>query len=313
MKNKYFFILTLIIFIFFHLTILADHLKGGEITYTWQGGNDYEIQLTLYRDCFGLTAPTRPVLLTSSMSCSISAIIDTLFPTSSSPTHIIPICPGTFTSCTGGTFYDVEKWVYTKVVTLPANCVDWQFIYSDCCRSGNISTLPGSLGTGAQYSAFLNNFDVPFNSSAKFVNDLVLILSIGVTQTILNGASDLDGDSLSVELVRPLDDSGAVIPYVPGYSHLEPLSSSTPISLKTQTGDLGITPTQLEVATVVFEISEYRNGILVGRTRRDVEIRTINSSNQSPRVTGINGTNQYIAHACVGDTSSIHGLFFRPG
>ena len=290
------------IFLLINSTLNAAHLKGGEITYTWISGNDYEIQLTLYRDCFGITLPTRAIVKTSSISCSVPAIFDTLFPTSSTPIQIVPICSSAVSSCDGGTTFNVQKWVYSKVVTLPSNCIDWEFTYSDCCRDASILMLPFGVSTGAQFSALLNNFDVAYNSSVRFMHNPVLLLSVGGIQTIINGASDIDGDSISVALIPPRNDSGNVITYLPGYSYLEPLSSYIPINIKPQTGDLGISPIQFELGIFVYEISEFRNGILVGRTIRDVEVRVSTIPNQLPIVSGVNGTNSYISNVCVGDT-----------
>ncbi len=40
--------------------VVASHIVGGVMTYQCLGGNDYQINLTVYRDCNGAGAPFDP-------------------------------------------------------------------------------------------------------------------------------------------------------------------------------------------------------------------------------------------------------------
>jgi len=41
-----------------HTKSRASHLSGGEITFVCVSGNNYEVYVTLYRDCSGVTLGT---------------------------------------------------------------------------------------------------------------------------------------------------------------------------------------------------------------------------------------------------------------
>ena len=58
--------------LFGHQEASASHQVGGDLTYTCLGNNQYEITLTLYRDCSGISMPTTEFIDLSSISCGLS-------------------------------------------------------------------------------------------------------------------------------------------------------------------------------------------------------------------------------------------------
>ncbi|MBK5284553.1 MAG: hypothetical protein JJE25_04065, partial [Bacteroidia bacterium] len=55
--NKYISRILFSVFILISFCSTATHIVGGELNYRWLGGNNYEISLTVYRDCFNGQAP----------------------------------------------------------------------------------------------------------------------------------------------------------------------------------------------------------------------------------------------------------------
>ena len=62
-----------------------------------------------------------------------------------------------------------------------------------------------------------------------------------------------------------------------------------------------VTPTQQDVDVVVYQVQEYRNGVLIGAFNRDIQVTIVNSaSNLLPALSGINGTPSFQHHRMRG-------------
>lgn len=289
----------------------ATHIVGGEITYQWVSGNTYLVTLNYYRDCSGIAAPSL-TLNYRSFGCGLGPYSASMAQTGTTQ-MVTPVCPSQLinASCNGGTLYSVEKITYQATITLPANCPDWWFYYYECCRNSAITNLDNPSSRGSYLSASLNNLDVPFNNSVAFNIDPVNIISNGVTTNLHWASYDSDGDSLVYELIAPREYNGAIysIPYNSGFTSQQPVAVSTPLIFDPATGGMEVTPNALQTAVVCMRISEYRNGVYIGRVNRDFQIAVINSANTPPSLTGINATNDMVISGCPGDpiTFNIYG------
>lgn len=56
---------------------------------------------------------------------------------------------------------------------------------------------------------------------------------------------------------------------------------------------------------MAIEVSEYRNGVLIGTIERDIEIIFDNCTNNLPSASGFNGTNNYSVHVCANSNLSL--------
>src|SRR5690606_5538143 len=99
----------------------------------------------------------------------------------------------------------------------------------------------------------------------------------------------------------PMQDASTTVNYIPPFSATNPLTSSPPVSFNTTTGDICMTPTQLDVTVMAVLVQEYRNGMLIGSVERDIQVTVINCNNDLPTLTGINGTNQFSATICANE------------
>lgn len=302
MKRNLYGLLLLLSGLFPATRLTASHIMGGELTYTWIGGNDYNLQLTLYRDCSGVPAPTAPTIQITAPNCggSMGSVNLTVSPLS--PLDITPVCTASLSTCNGGPLTGVQKWDYSGTVTLAVPCDDYTFTYSDCCRNSTITNLDAASTHGASFTATLDNLHNPFNNSPRFASDPVIFLSQGATHNINNGAYDPDNDSLSISLAPAIDEYGVSIPYTPGFSYTAPVSTSGTISLDPFTGNLMITPVQQEVDVIVYRVEEYRNGQFIGSISRDIQVIVSGNTNQLPSISGINGTGSITGNVCAGDT-----------
>lgn len=300
MKRYVYILATLLSGLLLSIPANASHIMGGELTYTWLGGNDYRFELNYYRDCQGITASATMSLQIQSASCGISTFL-TLTQVAGTGQEITPVCSGVLTTCNGGAAMGFQKYSYEGTTTL-ASCSDWIFYILDCCRNGSITNLNNASSYGIWIQATLDNSNFAFNNSPSFASDPVLLLNAGTSQTINNGAFDTDGDSISISLAPALDNAGNPIPYNAGFSYLSPVTTATPISVNPVTGDIIMDPTQPEVDVIVYKVEEFRNGQLISTISRDIQAIVMNNVNQLPSLTGVNGTGNYYTNICAGDT-----------
>ncbi len=281
----------------------STHISGADITYKWLSGNTYQLNVTLYRDCAGIAAPSTVGVNYSSVSCSFSGSFN-LSRVAGTGQEISHVCSSAVTTCSSGTLPGIQKYDYVGTVTLPMVCTDWIFGYAVCCRNCAITTLSYSPTNcsgvpGTYVEATLNNRAAPTNSAPVFTNIPVAFFCVGQAFHYNHGAFDADGDSLVYSFVTPRSQAGTNVVFKPGYSASSPLSSSPAITLD-NSGDITITPTQLEVGVMTILVKEYRNGVLIGSVVRDMEVYTQNCSNSLPTSSGINGSGNFDLVTCPG-------------
>ena len=288
------------------ITLNASHIMGGELTYHWVSGNTYELKLTLYRDCFGIPAPTTADINIYS-SCGTNMTVS-LLPVSA--TNITPACDTTVT-CTNSSLPGVEKYVYVGMVTLPGTCSDYTFYWTSCCRNAAITNLNNASGFGATFYATLDNTNTPFNNSPVFANDPVIYLFAGQSYHINNAMYDADGDSLVISMVNPIGDNtvggpinAAPLTYNPPFSYTNPVSSLAPLTIDATTGEILITPLNVEVDVWAYIVDEYRNGIKIGSITRDVQLIILPGNDQLPELSGIDNYPVFTTNVCAGDSLS---------
>lgn len=284
----------------------AVHLvpMGGDISYQYLGGDNYEVTLKFYRDCQSFAGTGISDLLVQSSSCGISGTIYSLSLISIG--EVTPLCPTNqnLSDCQGGsTFTGIFEEIYQGTISLPQHCTDYVLSVSECCRSAAISNLsiPSSSFT---LQAQLNNGVVNFNNAAVFNSSPNFYLTAGQTYYLDFSATDIDGDSLVYEVVEVLRTAGTTNSYNPPFTPNNPMNSLPPASIDAVTGIFSVTPTTVQDAAVAVRVREYRGGVLVGTVTRDVHlfVRNLVPYNTPPALSGLDSTNVITVYACVGDT-----------
>jgi hypothetical protein len=286
----------------------GSHAAGADLTYRWLQGNTYEVTAAFYRDCGGINEPSTVTLNYFSQSCGYN-MNATLQKVNNGPVITYP-CNSAVTTCSGGTTPGIQQWLYRGNITLPAACSDWKLSYSVTARNCVITTIvqPVPCNSSTSYEpiyveALLNNVAAPNNSSPTFSNVPISFVCLGQGFNYNHGVIDPDADSLSYQLITPLTGATTTVTYLPGYSATNPIASSPAFSINPVTGDLFMTPTMLEVSVVAVKVNEYRNGVLIGSVIRDMQIYSRNCTpNIVPSATGINGTNNFTAKICAGES-----------
>ncbi len=266
--------------------VYASHAMGADLTYTCLGNDQYEISLTFYRDCDGISAPTAPVIDIASATCGVTTSI-TL--TQVGPgTEISPLCAAQInqSTCNGGSLQGVEQYTYTGVYTLPSMCTDWLISFGECCRNSAITNSDGPQNFDLFVSANIDNLTVSCNSSPSFTTPPVPYICAGQPFNYNHGAFDAEGDSLVYSLIAPADNFTATVPYVAGYSPTYPISTTpaNQFNFDPLTGQMSFTPDMVQIGIVTVLVQEYRNGVLIGYTVRDMQVVVISCNNNVPAV-----------------------------
>jgi hypothetical protein len=267
----------------------ASHIAACELTYSYISGNDYLITLTFYRDCSGVAEDATASINFNSSCGNFSVTLNKIAPVNG--IEVTTVCPGQYTTCSGGTIFGVEKFVYQGQVTL-TQCADWTMSYVMCCRNPS-NTISNPTGASMYIPATLNNLVAPSNSSPAFSNSPSFIICNG-QQTCFNlGAIDPDGDSLVYTLVTPYDAGPlSYVTYLGGYSAQQPLPSIPPVTIDSLTGDICMTPTVNITTVMAILVQEWRDigGVptMIGSVLRDMQLTVLTCTNHIPVLSGIN-------------------------
>ncbi|HEY0977750.1 MAG TPA: gliding motility-associated C-terminal domain-containing protein [Flavobacteriales bacterium] len=296
----------------------ASHLVGGELGYVYLGpsplGNGYgryEIVLNLHINCNSQSeVPYFQQMLSESADGMLSAgiyiqdpdqpdadkllFLEIDLPLLDSTTVQPEVPPG----CTIGDDICLKKGVFRTVVDLPPSAGGYHLFSQLCCRIIGLANLSNPATDGIGYYAFIPPTDIP-NTSPEFFAIPTPFPCIGDTTTYLNTASDADGDELVFSFAHPylslsnLVFAGDPLPttlewplatasYVPNFSPTEPFGPTGAAIIDPATGISLYAPNNIGLYIVVVEVREYRNGQLIGISRRDVQVQSVSCGGPVP-------------------------------
>ena len=223
-----------------------------------------------------------------------------------------PLPPG----CSVGASTCIKKGVFQGTVTLPLNFTGFHAFYERCCRNNSITNL-----IPQESMSFYTYISPPLlgNSSPVFTDDPVPFLCVGDSTSILNSAYDPDGDALVFSFVEPYDADQSSntnpapnppqptinwpinnVTYAGGYSLAQVFGAGGYSSINATTGLTKYLSPATGDYVVAVEIKEYRNGNLIGITRRDLQLLVLNCPvNPAPNIDPAAGTtlNQFSMEA----------------
>ena len=261
----------------------ATHLISADITYTHVSGNDYEVTLTIYRDCSGINANTNQIVNFTSTSCGQNFDFNIPYIITN---DVSQVCPGQTTTCNGGTAPGIQQFIYMGIVTLTP-CSDWIMNWNQSARSPSITNLVSPANSNLYIQNTLNNIIGTNNNSPQYLNLPYLYLDANSLAIYNHGVSDADGDSLHYSLATPLTTPGppgTPMSFAPGHSQSQPMITNfVGMWPNPQTGAMQFTPSQNQVAVVSTLIKEFRNGVFIASQIREMQI-IVNSAitNQPP-------------------------------
>ena len=271
-------------------------MAGSEISYQCIGPNQYSVKLTIYRDCHGIAAAATETISYSSATCGVNASASLSLV---STNDITPLCPTATSACGGSGSIGIEKLVYTGTINLPTGCTDWILSYDMCCRNDAITNIAAPSSSDSYVQTTLNNTITPCNSSPTFSSNPQLFGCVGQTINYQQLATDPDGDVLVYSLVNAMVGPGTNVTYNGGFSGTSPFT--VPATINSATGQITFTPNVPQIAVVAVRVEEYRGGLLIGTTMRDIQFTIVACTNTVPALSGINNVpGDFSISTCAG-------------
>lgn len=281
--NKYISILMIFIGIFSASQVSATHIVGGEITYKSLGNNDYEIILTLRRDCNPGNLQFDPTASIGIFDGTTGTFVNELvlpFMASDSVGNTIVAECGFI-----GSNVCVQITSYRVVVNLTPQAGGYIFAYQRCCRNETLLNVVDPLYVGSTQWVHLTEEAMLLGNSTPTFNAWPDVYICANTPLVFNhSAIDADGDSLVYKTCVPYD--GATFanpnpepPAGPPYNSIPLLSpydlsnmmGGTPLVIDAQTGIITANPNQIGQFSIGICVEEYRNGKLISTTHRDFQ------------------------------------------
>ncbi len=259
------------------------------MNYTCLGEDQYEITLTIFRDCFNgdpnawFDNPASIGIFDRENQLLQEVLVplmnnDTLNPVLSGECFVVPpnVC--------------VHTTTYRTTITLPPIIGGYQLAYQRCCRNQTIVNIVEPLATGATYGVTISEEALlECNSNPKFQEWPPLYICVDQPISFDQSAIDLDGDSIVYRLCTPLQGANQMIPQPqppnpppyqaitwidPPYSvdnMLNGAPGGEPLEINPETGLLTGLPNTIGQFVVGICIEEYRDGKLISTTRRDFQ------------------------------------------
>jgi gliding motility-associated-like protein len=261
-----------LLFFSFSTRLLATHNRAGEITYEHIEDLTYLFTITTYTD---------PTSLADRDELTIDWGDETTEVVLRSSIEIL--VPGKIQK-NEYTAYHTYGGAYTYIVSMV-----------DPNRVENILNIDGSVNVPFCLLDTVVIFDpltYGFNSSPTLLYPPIDYANIGEWFIHNPGAFDPDGDSLSYELVVPLQYPGLV---VPGYQYPDDRTNCTDtdaFTIDVYNGDViwDVPSCQEGIYNIAILITEYRDGVRLGSILRDMEIFVEKTTNHAPEIAALNDT-----------------------
>jgi gliding motility-associated-like protein len=184
----------------------------------------------------------------------------------------------------------VDEYTYTLLKTIDPGVNGIILGFQRCCRNNTINNIYSPQSTGITIWTKIPP-RTKMNSSAKFNELPPNYVCVNAPLSVDHSATDADGDSLVYSLFRPYSGgtdnepkptpSNATRPpfnqifWKNPYQTNNQMGGSPGLSINPTTGELTVTPTQKGQFVIGIMVQEYRNGSIIGQTRRDYQFNVI--------------------------------------
>lgn len=276
--------------LFTTLRALALHGKGGVLTYEYLGPGSapntskYQVTSKEYFDCHGTQFILTPIYL-AAYDAGTNALYKTYTIQRTSQIEVKKMSFGCINPAPEVCFVISE---FTIEIELPNNTNGYVLVEQECCRIPNLVNIQNSSTYGmSNYNTIpgvINNTTYRTNSSPVFAQKDTSVICFNSYFTLDMSATDKDGDSLSYAFCSAKASTGqnrqpnppppppySDLPYRNGFSAGQPLGDKVTINPKTGLIS-GIAPGTTGSYIISVCVSEYRKGVLIGTTKKEVQV-----------------------------------------
>ncbi len=269
----------------------ATHIVGGNITYRCLGNNQYEIRLSLRRDCLlgaddaqfdnpasigFFDATTNQPLIFAGFGGQLLMNFnedDTLNDIFESDCGVIgaPVC--------------VHQTTYVDTIFLPFWANGYKMVYQRCCRNSSVNNILNPVNTGMTLETNMSGAaQLVCKSSPKLLSYPPIYICVNKEIDFIPEHEDIDGDSVGFSLATPWG-GGDIInnrPQPPAGPPYDPISWRPPYSLTNIMGGVPLAidpitgrvtgkPNTIGQFVLTIVITSYRNGVPLAYTRVDFQ------------------------------------------
>lgn len=268
------YLLLSLLFTAFAFSAEATHYRAGEITYRILSYLTYEVTVTTYTTDINISP--------DSDSVQVDWGDGTI---------------GTAWRNGNGTPLgnNIKRNVYTATHTYAGPLPFYLISVTDPNRVDFIENING--GNSVNIPFYVEDTLMIYNPSFTGVNNSPILLAPPIDFANVNdtfyhnpAAFDPDGDSLTFQLVSPLQETNLPVPNYVLPDQIQP-GLNNDFSIDSRTGEiLWATPQQTGIYNVAILVREYREGLLMGTVLRDMQIFVVEEFNNPPQVQEINDT-----------------------
>lgn len=247
--------------------------------YDHLGGNQYQIFLTLYRDCSpgntGFDAQASIGVF------GLGGLAVGFFNTPYTGEQVVNIVVDN-PCLTAPPNLCLRSTTYTVIVDLPPSAAGYTASYQRCCRLPGIVNIQNPGAQGLTCTVRIPGQPNQVNSSARFSTYPPVVLCLGEETSFDHSASDPDTDSLAYKFCTPYHGGSqfdpapqpgappyTTVPWSAGYNVNSQINSAPPMAIDPITGLFTVTPMQQGYYVVGVCVEEYRNGVLINTDLRD--------------------------------------------
>jgi len=267
---------------------------GGEIFYKKNAGfNSYDITVQLYFDCNSANAisstNTDRIINIASFDAVTNQFLSDFTMTRGAPNTLESSNYDCVKKPSGSC---VTAYVYKTTRTINPGNNGVILAWERCCRNNTIGNIFEPQNTGFTAWTKIPPSTIS-NSSAYFKEIPPVYVCVDAPLDIMQDAFDPDGDSLVYKLTTPYIGATRDDPkpsrnfeysrppfkeliWANGFTETTQITGSPLLNLNSATGQMTITPTLTGQYVIGYKVCEYRDGVLIGETRRDYQFNVTN-------------------------------------
>jgi gliding motility-associated-like protein len=319
MRRQFYFLL-LLLCIGSAPNVFANHLLGAEITYKHIATNGlkqtYQVRLAFFADCSSDTGPgsvfnalinAYPVVKLYKGDQYMGGQNMTYVPAESN-IEITPVCPDEAPNTTCVDIFNpipgIKKFIYVKDFELEGFDLNWRFCFegsiTNNSMAGRSSIIQNAIvndGSAAGIVMFLeatlNNTLAP-NSSTTFTSMPTPFFCLNKASTYSLGAADPENDVLQFSLINAKQMTATNVPPALDVTYIPPFTPTLPLptapgnfNFNAANGQMSFTPNQVMNCLVVNMVEEYRDGIKVGSSMREMTFVILDNCNNDAAITDV--------------------------
>ena len=303
-------IISLLFFLFcFCFSAKANHVVGGNLSWSCLGNGQYVFEVNLTVECStSLAAPTLQQIGVWNHPTIAAIPINLVSETDLSPSCTQVLGGPNVVTCANQSLGSLKKYTYQSAsiaISGVPPAQGFQFTYSQSLRSNlttNIQSGSGITLHAAMYA--YNGLDANpcYDSSPSVSIDAFHLFCLGSSNSIAVGGYDVNGDSLVYSFSEPLGNNlstgfqpgtqPSYVPWVSGYSASQCLPSNLiqtnnvgPI-LNSENGEIVFETHTIGQFLMKIKIESFRCGIKIAEINNEIIIQIANclGANNSPTV-----------------------------